>query len=106
MISSACEQPLLVKGSDDAGVKKDKEFESAIKEYEDGLLVFRVDQDELWTKVKVNDADMTGYYEANKSKYAMKDSTGKDTYRPFEQAKPEISNDLQQLKFKDIEKFI
>lgn len=103
MINSAAEQTVLNQKAKDEKVEKDDEYENAIREYENGLLVFRVDQDELWTKVKVTDTDMQAYYDANKVKFATKDSTGKDIYKTFDLAKPEISNELQQTKFKEIE---
>lgn len=104
IVNSASEQSLLNKRAADAGVEKDDEYISSIKEYENGLLVFRVDQDELWTKVKIADPDMMSYYQSNKTKYMKTDSTGKQVPKQFEEVKAEISNDLQQVKFKEIEK--
>jgi peptidyl-prolyl cis-trans isomerase SurA len=104
MINSAAEQTILNKKAHDEKIEKDDEYESAMRDYENGLLVFRVDQDELWTKVKLTDADMQAYYETNKVKFMTKDSTGHDVYKKFEETKPEISNELQQAKFKEIEK--
>ena len=104
IVNSAAEQSLLNKRAADAGVEKDDEYTSSIKEYENGLLVFRVDQDELWTKVKIADPDMMSYYQSNKTKYMKTDSSGKQVPKQFEEVKAEISNDLQQVKFKEIEK--
>jgi peptidyl-prolyl cis-trans isomerase SurA len=103
IINSAAEQSVLNKKADDEKVYKDDEYKSSMRDYENGLLVFRVDQDELWTKVKINDADMQSYYDANKTKFATKDSTGQDVFKKFDDVKPEISNELQQSKFKEIE---
>jgi len=104
IINSSAEQSLLNKRAADAGVEKDDEYLASIKEYENGLLVFRVDQDELWTKVKIADPDMMSYYQSNKTKYMKSDSTGTQVPKQFDEVKAEISNDLQQVKFKDIEK--
>jgi peptidyl-prolyl cis-trans isomerase SurA len=104
IIGTAAESPLLNKKADDMKVEKDDEFISALRDYENGLLVFRVDQDELWSKVKLTDPDLQGYYESNKAKYTKLDSAGQSTFKTFEEVKPEISNELQQIKYKEIEK--
>ncbi|MBZ0204355.1 MAG: peptidylprolyl isomerase [Ignavibacteria bacterium] len=104
IISSSSESPLLNKRSAESNIEKDDEFIASITDYENGLLVFRVDQDELWSKVKLSEADLTSYYESNKGKYVKADSTGKQIPKSLEEAKPEISNEMQQLKYKDAEK--
>ncbi len=104
IISSSSESPLLNKRSAESNIEKDDEFIASITDYENGLLVFRVDQDELWSKVKLSDADLTSYYESNKSKYMKADSTGKQIPKSLDESKPEISNELQQLKYKDAER--
>jgi len=104
IINSSAESPILNKKAKDSNIEKDDEFIASITDYENGLLVFRIDQDELWTKVKINDADINTYYESNKSKYSKTDSTGKPVLKTLDEAKAEISNELQQLKYKDSEK--
>ncbi len=104
IINTSAESPVLNKKSADEKVEKEDEFISNMKEYENGLLIFRVDQDELWTKVKVDDNDIQSYYTSNKNKYTKADSTGKQVTKSLEEAKGEISNELQQVKFKEIEK--
>ncbi len=104
IINSSAESPILNKKAKDSNIEKDDEFIASITDYENGLLVFRIDQDELWSKVKINDADINTYYETNKSKYSKTDSTGKPVLKTLDEAKAEISNELQQLKYKDSEK--
>lgn len=104
IINGAAEQSILNKRAEDAKVEKDDEYQAQLREYENGLLVFRVDQDELWTKVKLNDTELLSYYDANKTKYTKVDSTGHQVPKAFDEAKAEISNELQQLRFKEIEK--
>ncbi|HWA06464.1 MAG TPA: peptidylprolyl isomerase, partial [Ignavibacteria bacterium] len=77
IINSSAESPILNKKAKDSNIEKDDEYIASITDYENSLLVFRIDQDELWSKVKINDADLTSYYESNKSKYTKTDSTGK-----------------------------
>lgn len=104
IIDAAADSPLLNKKADDMRIAKDDEFEAMMRDYENGLLVFRVDQDELWSKVKLNDTELQNYYEANKSKYTKLDSAGNSIPKSFDEVKPQISNELQQIKFKEIEK--
>lgn len=104
IINSAAENVLLNKKAEDENIEKDDEFIANITDYENGLLVFRIDQDELWSKVKVNEADINTYYEQNKEKFTKVDSTGKQVTKTLDEAKAEISNEIQQIKFKDTEK--
>ena len=46
---------------------------------------------------------MQAYYDSNKDKYSFTDS-GKVKMKPFDDVKSEISNTLQQDKFKEMEK--
>lgn len=104
IIYSAAENPLLIASATDNKIFDDKDFQALVREYENGLLVFRIDQDELWTKVKLTEPELMSYYEQNKEKYMTLDSTGKSVSKQFEQVKAEISNELQQVKYKDTEK--
>ena len=102
-INGAGEMPLLNIAAEKKGVEDDDQYKALLKEYEDGLLSFKIDQEELWSKIKITDQDLLQYYEANKDKYAYKD--GEETkYRDFNEVKSEISNLLQQEKFKEMEK--
>ncbi len=104
IINSAGEQPVLNKRAAELDVESDDEYKANLRDYENGLLVFRIDQDELWSKVKLNDDELKSYYESNKSKYTKLDSAGKSTFKLFDEVKAEISNELQQVKYKDTEK--
>jgi peptidyl-prolyl cis-trans isomerase SurA len=104
IINSAGEQPVLNKRAEDLKIEKDDEYKANLRDYENGLLVFRVDQDELWAKVKTGEEDLKAYYESNKQKYSKTDSAGKTSFKPFDEVKAEISNELQQIKYKDTEK--
>lgn len=104
IISSTAENPLLNKRAEDMNIYEDDEFVANITEYENGLLVFRIDQDELWSKVKLSDAELQSYYEGNKNKYQKTDSAGVVSYKKFEEVKAEVSNEMQQVKYKEMEK--
>jgi peptidyl-prolyl cis-trans isomerase SurA len=104
IINSSAESPLLNKRAKQMNIEDDDEYVANITEYENGLLVFRVDQDELWSKIRVADNDLMAYYEANKTKYTKTDSLGKQVIKPYEEVRAELSNELQQIKYKDSEK--
>ena len=104
IINSSSESPLLNKKADKKGIEKEDDYIASLTDYENGLLVFRIDQDELWSKVKLSDNDLMSYYESNKSKYMKTDSSGTQLAKTFDEVKPEISNELQQLKYKETEK--
>ncbi len=45
------------------------EFETLMKEYENGTLIYRIEQDEIYNKTVVNDSLLHQYYETNRKKY-------------------------------------
>ncbi len=49
------------------------EFVDLMNEYEDGILLYRVEQDEVWKKLAVNDSVLHAYYEQTKEKYRWPD---------------------------------
>jgi peptidyl-prolyl cis-trans isomerase SurA len=102
IFEGAAENPILNLEADKAGIEKDEEFSELLSEYENGLVSFRIDQEELFSKIKISNDDMLNYYESNKNNYSITDSTGTHP-KIFEEVKAEISNNLQQLKFKEME---
>lgn len=103
IVKNSAELPLLNVMAEKENVENNDDYLALLKEYEDGLLSFKVDQEELWSKIQITDPEMQSYYEANKEKYAYKD--GEETkYRDFSEVRSEISNILQQEKFKEMEK--
>ena len=40
-----------------------------LKEYQEGILLYRIEQDEVWKKVVVNDSLLKEYYNAHKEEY-------------------------------------
>jgi peptidyl-prolyl cis-trans isomerase SurA len=103
IINGAADMPILYKLAIKKGVDKDPEYVAQLTEYEDGLLSFKVDQEELWRNIKITPEDLQGFYESNMALYSFTDS-GKVKSKPFEEVKSEISNSLQQEKFKEMEK--
>ena len=103
IIDGAADSPILYSMAIKENVEKDPEYIAQMTEYENGLLSFKVDQEELWRKIKITNEDMQVYYDANKDKYSFTDS-GKVKMKSLEDVKSEISNSLQQEKFKEMEK--
>ncbi|MBS1516668.1 MAG: peptidylprolyl isomerase [Bacteroidetes bacterium] len=103
VIRGAAEMPLLYKMAIKENIEKDPEYIAQLTEYENGLLSFKVDQEELWRKIKINPEDLQTYYDQHKDKYSYTDSNKVKT-KPFEDVKSEISNTIQQEKFKEMEK--
>ncbi len=103
LIEGAADAPILYKVAIKDNIEKDPEYIAQMTEYENGLLSFKVDQEELWRKIKITQEDMQKYYDSNKDKYSFTDS-GKVKMKPFDDVKSEISNTLQQDKFKEMEK--
>lgn len=48
-------------------------FSRLMKEYEDGVLIYRMDQDEIWQKIQVNDSLLRMFYDQTKDEYRFED---------------------------------
>ncbi|HLP14951.1 MAG TPA: peptidylprolyl isomerase [Bacteroidota bacterium] len=48
-------------------------FKSTMKEYEEGILLFKAEQEEVWNKVAAKDSLLRIYYKENASKYTWPD---------------------------------
>ncbi|MGB2866897.1 MAG: peptidylprolyl isomerase [Bacteroidota bacterium] len=44
-------------------------FAALMQDYEDGVLLYRIEQDEIWKKLTVNDSLLRAYYDTTKEKY-------------------------------------
>lgn len=53
--------------------KEFPEFKNVMDEYRDGLLLFDLMENEIWTKSKTDTVGLKKYYESNKSKYNWKE---------------------------------
>jgi len=49
------------------------DFARIMKEYEEGIMLFKAEQNEVWNKVTINDSAMQIYFNANRSKYTWPD---------------------------------
>ncbi|HCA79493.1 MAG TPA: hypothetical protein DEP53_07125 [Bacteroidetes bacterium] len=48
-------------------------FSRLLKEYQDGILLYRIEQDEVWKKVVVNDSLLKVFYDSTKARYRWPD---------------------------------
>jgi len=102
IVEGAGETPVLNEVAIKEKIEKDEDYQDLYREYESGLLSFKIDQDELWSKIKITDQDIQTYYEANKQKYQYTENN-ETKFRTVDEVKAEISQTLQQDKFKELE---
>ena len=50
--------------------KTDPEFAQLMNDYRDGIFIFKIQEEEVWNKVKMDSADIYNYWDANKDKYS------------------------------------
>ncbi|HEY6950778.1 MAG TPA: peptidylprolyl isomerase [Bacteroidota bacterium] len=56
-----------------AALDRYPELKSLMDEYLDGILLYRIEQDEVWKKIAVNDSLLRGFYDTTKEKYRWPD---------------------------------
>jgi peptidyl-prolyl cis-trans isomerase SurA len=49
--------------------KTDPEFAQLMNDYRDGIFIFKIQEEEVWNKVKIDSADVYNYWNANKENY-------------------------------------
>lgn len=102
IVEGASETPILNEVAIKEKIEKDEDYQDLYREYESGLLSFKIDQDELWSKIKITDLDIQQYFEKNKQKYQYTENN-EIKFRTVDEVKAEISQTLQQEKFKELE---
>jgi peptidyl-prolyl cis-trans isomerase SurA len=50
--------------------KTDPEFAQLMNDYKDGIFIFKLQEEEVWSRVKVDSADVYNYWNENKEKYS------------------------------------
>jgi len=86
-------------------IDKSDEYVEQLTEYENGLLKFKVEQEEIQSKIKITEDDMRKYYQENSSKYSYTDpNSNEQKIKNYDDVKGEISNELQQKKFAELDK--
>ncbi len=49
--------------------KEDPQFAQLMNDYRDGIFIFKIQEEEVWNKVKIDSADVYNYWDSNKEKY-------------------------------------
>ena len=50
--------------------KTDPEFAQLMEDYKDGIFIFKLQEEEVWSKVRIDSADVYNYWSQNKDKYS------------------------------------
>ena len=56
--------------------KTDSQFADLMKDYQNGIFIFKLQEDEVWNKVNVDSVKLLNYYEQNMQKYKWDDRVG------------------------------
>lgn len=64
---------MLLEHHSSTAVDRHPGFSRLMKEYEDGVLIYRMDQDEIWQKIEVNDSLLKVFYDRTKDDYMFDD---------------------------------
>ncbi|HMN49963.1 MAG TPA: peptidylprolyl isomerase [Ignavibacteriaceae bacterium] len=76
--------------------KTDPQFADLMHDYQNGIFIFKLQEDEVWNKVKIDSAKLFDYYQNNKDKFMWKDRVG---YTEIFAKKDSLINDYyKQLK--------
>ena len=56
--------------------KTDVQFADLMKDYQNGIFIFKLQEEEIWNKVKIDSSKLYGFYEQNMQKYKWADRVG------------------------------
>ncbi len=71
--------------------KTDPEFASLMNDYQNGIYIFRLQEEEVWNKLKVDTNEVKKYYEKTKENYTFPDRV---SYREILVKDDSLANDL------------
>ena len=63
-------EDMLLKEEASNLTKTDPEFAQLMNDYKDGIFIFKLQEEEVWSRVKVDSADIYNYWNENKDKYS------------------------------------
>ena len=67
--------------------KQDPEFAGLLHEYKDGILLYQIEQDQVWNKIVTSDSLVRLYFERNRDKFRYPDRVGLTEARSINEAK-------------------
>lgn len=103
MINDLAAAPVLFVVAQKENIEKDEDYLELMNEYTAGLLREKIDLEEISSKIKISDEDITGYYNSHLAQFKIKDGETEKT-RTIDEVKAEITNSLRQDKFVQMEK--
>ncbi|MFA5012780.1 MAG: peptidylprolyl isomerase [Ignavibacteria bacterium] len=103
IINEISASPILFIVAQKENIEKDDDYLELMNEYTAGLLREKVDLEEISSKIKITDEDISAYYNTNIAAYTIKDGETEKT-RTLDEVKAEITNTLRQEKFAQTEK--
>jgi peptidyl-prolyl cis-trans isomerase SurA len=74
--------------------KKDSQFASLMDDYKNGIYIFKLQDDEIWSKIQIDSTKLMAYYEQNKSQYVWPDRVA---YSELFSAKDSVINHYYDL---------
>lgn len=103
IINEISASPILFIVAQKENIEKDDDYLELMNEYTAGLLREKVDLEEISSKIKITDEDISAYYNTNIAAYTIKDGETEKT-RTLDEVIAEITNTLRQEKFAQTEK--
>jgi hypothetical protein len=102
MVGDIAAAPVLFIVAQKENIEKDEDYLELMSEYTAGLLREKIDLEEISSKIKISDEDISGYYNSHIAQYTIKDGE-KERTRTIDEVKAEITNSLRQEKFVQME---
>lgn len=103
IINEVAAAPVLFVVAQKENIEKDEDYLELMNEYTAGLLREKIDLEQISSKIKITDDDISAYYNTNIAAYKIKDGETERT-RTLEEVKAEITNTLRQERFVQTEK--
>ncbi len=103
MVNDLAAAPVLFVVAQKENIEKDEDYLELMNEYTAGLLREKIDLEEISSKIKISDEDISSYYNSHLAQYKIKDGETEKT-RTIDEVKAEITNSLRQDKFVQMEK--
>lgn len=74
--------------------KKDSQFASLMDDYRNGIYIFKLQDDEIWSKIQLDSAKLADYYDQHKSEYKWPDRV---SYQEIYSSKDSVINSYYEL---------
>ena len=75
--------------------KNDKEFQYTMQEYHDGMILYEINSQKIWTQAITDTAGLNEYYEKVKKNYPVDPNANPVEYKPLSQIKAVVITEFQ-----------